>query len=289
LRQARRWLAKLGIDPTRPGWDGWLQTGTAIPEDALRDLKLMQVIVDSARAAFAAVDTPVERLPRRLPSFADPPHWKRVQDDAEGLCYTPLATRCHQRMGSRERVLETVRRHPDRLKVELNALATRVLFDESNRAVGVEYLSGSRLYRPHAGAPRNTGQRRQVRASREVILAGGAFNSPQLLMLSGVGPRAVLERFGIAVRGDLAGVGRNLQDRYEVGIVNRMNFDHWESLAGARFARGDPQYREWAASRTGMYATNGAGLAVIKRSFPDRPLPDLFCMAFLGLFEGYAP
>src|SRR5262245_44420054 len=179
LRQARRWLAKLGIDPTRHGWDGWLQTETAIPEDALRDLKLMQVIIDSARAAFAAVDTPIERLPRRLTSFADPNDWKRVQDDAEGLCYTPLATRCHQRMGSRERVLETVRRHPDRLKVELNALATRVLFDESNRAVGIEYLSGSRLYRPHAGAPRNAGQRRQVRASREVILAGGAFNSPQ--------------------------------------------------------------------------------------------------------------
>ena len=289
FRQARRCLARLGIDPTRHGWGGWLHTEKAIPEDALRDLKLMEVIIDSARAAFAKLDTPIERLPRRLASFADPNDWKRVRDDAEGLCYTPLATRGRQRMGSRERVLDVMRRHPDRLKLELNALATRVLFDEGGRAVGVEYLSGSRLYRPHAGAPRSAGERRQVRAAREVILAGGAFNSPQLLMLSGIGPRAMLERFGIAVRIDLAGVGRNLQDRYEVGVVNRMNFDHWESLAGARFARGDPQYREWAASRTGMYATNGAGLAVIKRSFPDRPLPDLFCMAFLGLFEGYAP
>ena len=62
-------------------------------------------------------------------------------------------------------------------------------------------------------------------------------------MLSGIGPREELERHGIAVRVDLPGVGRNLQDRYEVGVVNRMNFDHWEVLKGATFARDDPQYR----------------------------------------------
>src|SRR5262249_2356059 len=159
----RRWLAKLGLDPTRHGWNGWLQTEKAIPADALKDLTLMQGIIDSAGAAFAEVDTPIERLPRRLASFADPNDWKRVPDRAECLCYPPLATRGHQRMGSRERVLDVMRRHPDRLKLELNALATRVLFDESNRAVGVEYLSGRRLYRPHAGAPRSAGERRQVR------------------------------------------------------------------------------------------------------------------------------
>ena len=117
--------------------------------------------------------------------------------------------------GSRERVLETARRFPDRLRVELDALATRVLFDGHGRAAGVEYLKGERLYRarPPEQAP---GERREVRASREVILAGGAFNTPQLLMLSGLGPQAELERLGIPVRVDLPGVGRNLQDRYEV-------------------------------------------------------------------------
>ncbi|WP_411025947.1 GMC family oxidoreductase N-terminal domain-containing protein, partial [Salmonella sp. s54833] len=92
---------------------------------------------------------------------------------------------------------------------------------------------------------------RQVRASREVILSGGAFNTPQLLMLSGIGPRDVLEAVEVPVRVELPGVGRNLQDRYEVGVVNRMNFDEWGVLEGARYAKGDPQYEEWAKGKIG--------------------------------------
>ena len=77
-----------------------------------------------------------------------------------------------------------------------------------------------------------------MHAARDVILAGGAFNTPQLLMLSGIGPRAELEAHGIPVRVDLPGVGRNLQDRYEVGVVNRLSRD-WEALGAARFEKGD--------------------------------------------------
>ncbi|WON82599.1 GMC family oxidoreductase [Chromobacterium haemolyticum] len=122
-----------------------------------------------------------------------------------------------------------------------------------------------------------------------MILAGGAFNSPQLLMLSGIGPAAHLQERGITPRVDLPGVGQNLQDRYEVGVVNRMNFKHWEVLKGAEFAPGDPQYKQWAEGRKGVYTTNGAVLAVIRRSAQERPLPDLFCFALLGLFKGYFP
>ena len=93
-------------------------------------------------------------------------------------------------MGARERVLDVEQRHPDRLKMQLHALATRVLFDDAKRAIGVEYQSGERLYgaHPRAGSA-GPGKMRQVFAAREVILAGGAFNTPQLLMLSGIGPR----------------------------------------------------------------------------------------------------
>ncbi len=101
-------------------------------------------------------------------------------------------------------------KYPDRLRVELNALATRVLFDETNRAIGIEYRKGERLYRAHARPSDQPGELRQIYASREVILAGGAFNSPQLLMLSGVGPRDVLESNNIPVRVELPGVGKNL-------------------------------------------------------------------------------
>jgi choline dehydrogenase-like flavoprotein len=170
----------------------------------------------------------------------------------------------------------------------LNALATRVLFDHANRAIGVEYLKGARLYRADANPSPDRGELHEVRASREVILAGGAFNTPQLLMLSGIGPSEVLLRHGIEVRVDLPGVGKNLQDRYEVGVVNRMKED-WQVLRGAKFARDDPQYQQWADKRKGVYTTNGAVLGVVKRSRRDRPLPDLFCFAVLGLFRGYFP
>jgi len=87
------------------------------------------------------------------------------------------------------------------LRVEVGALATRVRF-EGTRAVGVEYLQ--------------RGGRQAVRAAREVILAGGSINSPQLLQLSGVGPRQLLERHGIRPVLEAPGVGEDLQDHFYV-------------------------------------------------------------------------
>jgi choline dehydrogenase-like flavoprotein len=244
--------------------------------------------VESARDALNAIGRP--RGDRaRLDSQADPNDWRAVEESAVGVRYAPLTTDNHARVGTRERVLDVQRRYPDRLKIELNALATRVLLDETNRAVGVEYLKGERLYRAHAKPSQGGGELRQARASREVVLAGGAFNTPQLLMLSGIGPRAQLEAHQIPVRVDLPGVGQNLQDRYEVAVVNRMAFDSWGPLAGATFTRNDAQYREWATERAGVYATNGVLLSVIARSSGERPVPDLFCYALIGDFTGYFP
>jgi len=108
-------------------------------------------------------------------------------------------------------------------------------------------------------------------------------------MLSGIGPPKELKDLNIEVLSALCGVGQNLQDRYEVSVVNRMAFAQWESLANARFAKDDLLYQQWPRDDGGPYATNGAGLAVITRSAPERPLPDLFCMALLGRFSGYYP
>lgn len=288
-RPPYRWLAKLGIDPTRHGWKGWLHTERAVPLAALRDWKLRRVLEASALECLAGAGQPVGRLRRLLRGQFDPNDRRLVRDNAVGIGYLPLTTRDHARIGARERVLETARRYPDRLRIELDALATRVLFDEGARAIGVEYLSGERLYRAHHRPSEQAGERREVRAAREVILAGGAFNTPQLLMLSGVGPRDVLERHGIAVRVDLPAVGRNLQDRYEVGVVSRMRFDHWRMLEGATFTPEDPQYREWARRRTGVYASNGALLGVALRSAGNRGLPDILCLGLVGPFRGYEP
>jgi choline dehydrogenase len=153
--------------------------------------------------------------------------------------------------------------------------------------VGVEYRKGRKLYRTH-GQPSDQGERKVARASREVILCGGAFNTPQLLMLSGIGPQAELDRWGIKPVKILEGVGKNLQDRYEVGVVNQMRKE-FHSLDGATFAKGDAPYRDWAEHRSGVYTTNGAVLGVIRKSLKGRPLPDLFCFGLIGNFHGYFP
>lgn len=157
------------------------------------------------------------------------------------------------------------------------------------KAVGVEYYVGERIYRATPGSPASpTMIRKTVRATREVILACGAFNTPQLLKLSGVGPRAELERLGITVQVDLPGVGTNLQDRYEVGVVGELASD-FAVLNGCTFgASGDPCLAEWRAGR-GVYTSNGVVTAVVKRSVNSRPDPDLVVFGVPGDFRGYVP
>lgn len=288
-RPAWRFWSKFGWNPTRHGFKGWFQTEVALPVKVLLgDEKLLKTIAESAEEAFVHNAQPFERLIWGIEGKGDPNDWRLVRHNAVGIHYPPLATKKHRRHGARERVLDVMKQYPDNLKVELNALASRVILDDNNRAIGVEYLKGAKLYRAHFNPSDQPGEKREVYASREVILAGGAFNTPQLLKLSGIGPRQELDGFEIPVRVELDGVGKNLQDRYEVGVVNRMNFDHWEVLKDAKFAMGDPQYTMWEKG-LGVYTTNGAVIAVILRSLKERPLPDLFCFALLGLFRGYFP
>jgi choline dehydrogenase-like flavoprotein len=256
---------------------------------SLANRDLLETLFECAVAAVEDIGDIADRARWLAESQLDPNDWRTVQVNSFGIRYTPLTTRSHARNGTRERVLEVSRRYPDRLKIELNALATRVLIDENQRAIGVEYLRGERLYRA-GGRPNDLpAQTRELYASREVILAGGAFNTPQLLMLSGIGPSAELARHGIEVKVDLTGVGKNLQDRYEVGVVNRMNFDEWHIFEGAKFDTSDPQFYQWKTKRQGPYITNAGVLSLYKRSAPERPLPDIFCLAFLGNFQGYFP
>jgi choline dehydrogenase-like flavoprotein len=290
-----RWLAKIGINPTRHGFGGWLQTEIEIPKTALGDKDLLATLVDSVKSAFKALGDPITQLDWLIHGQGDPNDWRLVKQNSTGIRYAPMLNRNHHRLGTRERLLEVAAKNTN-LTIELDALATQVLFDDDNRAIGVEYLKGSKLYQAFDKPSGEPGETREVYASREVILAGGAFNTPQLLMLSGIGPKAELEKHGIPLRADLPGVGTNLQDRYEVGLVHKMK-DDWEVLKGATYSEGDPQYTQWknwkkslfAKGTAGVYASNGAVLAVIKRSLPERFLPDLFIFAVLAKFGGYYP
>jgi choline dehydrogenase len=287
-------------DSSRHGFDGWLSTNVADPKLLLRDATLALMVKAAAKQSFETyTNSPrdfVRRLRTRLESHLDPNDWRRVEENFEGITFTPLTVAEGRRTGARERLRQTAQEFSQQLTIRLRALATRVLFDADNRAVGIEFLDGAHLYRADPRAPKEgnlTGPRRTVRATREVILAGGAFNTPQLLMLSGIGPAEELQRHGIEVRIDLPGVGHNLQDRYEVGVVTEME-ENFPALQGVTFKapgpgeQPDPHYAEWLEGR-GLYTTNGAVTAIITRSAPERPMPDLYLFGVVGHFEGYFP
>jgi choline dehydrogenase len=289
------WLTKGRLNPTGHGWKGWLETEIPRPRKAFGDRALMDVIRETIDADLLPPKTGrlaawVRHLQRRLARFIiigdDDPCDQRLQARlTEGLCEIPLSTRRGRRRGARERVLWATRQHG--LSVEFDALATRVLLDADRRAIGVEYLKGRHLYRASPKAVGEAGVLHSARAAREVILAGGAFNTPQLLLLSGIGPPDELAALGIKVEVPLQGVGRNLQDRYEVGLVHKAARP-WSCLKDAGFAVHDPVYRDWLAGR-GMYISNGAAIAFAFRSSPRQPAPDLFVMALLTHFSGYFP
>jgi choline dehydrogenase len=120
----------------------------------------------------------------------------------EGVGYHQTTTRNGRRCSTAVGYLRPAMKRAN-LQVVTNALSERILFD-GTRATGVEF--------------RRDGVVTTVRAAREVILCGGAINSPQLLMLSGVGPRDHLAELGIPVVHHLAGVGQSLQDHYSAPI-----------------------------------------------------------------------
>ena len=300
------WLARLFavlplvsekyVNRSRHGFDGWLKTSLADPTLAIGDGQVRRLLKHAAGKSLinflGRPLTPVEGLV----SAVDPNDW-RVRNCPEGLWQIPLAVRDGKRNGTRERILDVAQRFPDRLVVRTGALVTRVLFDEGGAepvARGVEYLAQAHAYRADPQAdPGPSAAPVQVRVRREVILSGGAFNTPQLLQLSGIGPRAELARFGIPCRVDLPGVGANLQDRYEVGVVTRMRTD-FTLLKGLTFrppAAGeqlDPGFAEWLQGR-GVYTTNGALLGIVRRSRPELVSPDLFVFGLPARFTGYYP
>jgi len=144
------------------------------------------------------------------------------------------------------------------LDLRTNAQAARILFD-GGRAVGVRYLQG--------------GVEREVRARREIILCGGAVNSPKLLQISGVGPASLLQAIGVPVIRDVAGVGENLRDHYAVRMVARArcrtinNFSRQPYLAW--------EIAKWAMGRPSILGLSPSLAHVFWKSDPALDVPDL--------------
>ncbi len=145
------------------------------------------------------------------------------------------ATKAGKRVGPNSYIKATLAEKKYPLTVQLHSLVTKVLFsnDSTPTAIGVEVMQGNYMY---GADPRHTpglkGNVTQIFAKKEVIVSGGAFNSPQILKLSGIGPAAELKKFGIPVVKDLPGVGENMADNYEGGIIVLANGNHTLSGLG---------------------------------------------------------
>ena len=159
------------------------------------------------------------------------------------------------------------------LKVLTHAHCARILFD-GRRACGVAYHQDGVL--------------REVKARREVVLSAGAFGSPQLLMLSGIGPVEALQAHGIPVLHALPGVGSNLQDHIDFvqSFRTRSDTDTFGlSLRGAlRLARA---VVEWNTRRTGMITSVFAESGAFLRSSPEIAVPDLQLIFVVGIADDH--
>lgn len=188
-----------------------------------------------------------------------PPNSDFNGERQEGAGYYQLTTRNGLRCSAAKAFLKPVLRRQN-LQLETNAQVNRIMF-EGRQAIGVDCIVD--------------GVRKQFFAGREVILAAGAINSPQLLQLSGVGPEKLLREHGIDVVHHRPGVGENLQDHYQVRHVMRCTRpitlnDKMASLAG-RIGIG----LEYVLHRRGALTVSAGQAGVFARTRPELASPDM--------------
>ncbi|KAH7384296.1 glucose-methanol-choline oxidoreductase-like protein [Phaeosphaeria sp. MPI-PUGE-AT-0046c] len=285
------------------GYDGWLGTQYSPIDIVTSDPQLFSM-VGGAIFALGNVTDAVVNVGTLIAGDANADTKER--DTTDGVYQIPLSTTEGKRTGSREFVLAVrdavnangTKRFP--LDVRMNCHVTKVTFDETTtppRATGVQFLDGQYLYKASPKSRGATGTPGSATASREVIVAGGAYNSPQLLKLSGVGPAKELEQFNIPVVVDLPGVGTNLQDHYEINVQGKAPSD-FSALNGCTFGEGgsDPCVDRWNApvlGNRGIYASPGLGATMFHKStVAEKDEFDLFVFGgpvnFRGYFPGYA-
>ncbi len=187
-------------------------------------------------------------------------------EQQEGVGYYQATARRGLRCSARVAFLRPARRRAN-LRVITGAHATRILFD-GLRARGIVYWAGN--------------EERQVLAAKEVILAAGALQSPQLLQLSGVGPAELLHRHGIAVVSDRKGVGGNLQDHLQARFIleckHRITLND-DMRSFTRMARAGLSYALFRKGPLGWWAGLAGGFARTRAEL-DRPDVQLLLMPF---------
>jgi choline dehydrogenase len=180
-------------------------------------------------------------------------------EDQEGIGYYQVTIKNGLRCSAAVAYLHPVKGRTN-LTVEVNALAHRVIF-EGKKAVGVVFGQNGNVV--------------TAKAKREVILSGGAINSPQLLQLSGIGPAALLQEHGIDVLVDAPGVGENLRDHYIVGLRYRLKKGIKsvnEMSKGLAFVG---ELFKFLFQRKGLLTLSAAHIAAFVKTRPDLETPDV--------------
>ena len=178
--------------------------------------------------------------------------------DQEGFSPSEATIGHGRRQSTAATYLAQARGRPN-LTIHTRALVNRVLLDKS-RAIGVEYQHGRETI--------------WVYAAREVLLSGGAYNSPQILMLSGIGPADHLADVGVRVQHDLPGVGHNLSEHPNFGVVCKARGTE-TSTRDLRLDRAFVHLLTWALAGKGPFATNNAAGNIYLRSLPGLARPDI--------------
>ncbi len=179
--------------------------------------------------------------------------------DQEGFGFYQLTQKDGRRWSAASAFLQPAR-HRSNLRVLTEARVTRLLL-EGKRVTGLTYQQGT--------------QKHELRAAREVILAGGAVNSPHILLLSGIGPRAELERHGIPVQHELSGVGQNLLDHLDLAIVSRSSSRKSYGLSFTLFFRLFKALYDYFVRKTGVLTSNVAESGGFLRTRPGLDRPDV--------------
>ncbi|KAG0651025.1 Oxygen-dependent choline dehydrogenase [Hyphodiscus hymeniophilus] len=299
------YLSRDGPESAGHGFDGWLGTQVINRVLTAQDPKILAILT-AADATLANHASPPITNARELEELypvdvnTDVPH----RDSTNGIYRPPMSTTDSKRSSPRDFLVATANAvNKDgskkyKLDIRLHAFATKVKFQhqygEPPRAMGVDFLDGQSLYR--ADSRSNTtgpGRAGSVNARREVIIAGGTFNTPQILKLSGIGPKNELLAHGIPVVVDLPGVGQNLQDHYEISTVVQFddNFDLVENCTFLTPNTKDKCFEQYTSGHTelekGFYATNLIQATILRKSKVAGNERDTFHFGGPGNFRGY--
>lgn len=189
---------------------------------------------------------------------------KRIQDfnneDQEGCGYFDLFVHNGKRSSSSSVFIEPIKDFLN-LKLSLNSLVCRILFDSDKKAIGVEY--------------NKKGEQRTAFAAKEIILSAGAINSPQILQLSGIGNSDYLKALGIEIIQALPGVGENLQDHYQARLIYSVKNIDSLNVSTRKISWKFKALAQYIFNKQGPLVIGAAQAGAFIKSSPSLQTPDL--------------